>query len=90
MANTISTSHFQPYFPYIPAYSTWEEYNGNLILYHSGQPIPFSTEDEWQHTARNVAQLPVFSAYPIPDPSLFTTWQDWAHEFGLILNGKPR
>jgi len=90
MANRASVTRFNQYFPYIPAYSTWNDFNGNIILFYSGQPIPHTDEANWKHTANNMAQLPVFSSYPLPNPELFDNWQDWAHQFSLIVNGRQR
>jgi hypothetical protein len=83
-------NNFQPSFPFLPAYSSWENFNGNLIMYYGQEPIPYTSEEEWQHTAKNMAQLPAFSVFPVPDPGKFASWQDWASEFVLIVNGKPK
>lgn len=58
-------------------------------MYYGQEPIPYTSEADWQHTAKNVTQLPSFSGYPIPDPTRYANWQDWASEFALIINGKP-
>jgi len=78
---------FQRFFPFIPTNMSWEDWNGNLAIYYSEEPIPYTSEADWLETARNVSQLPSFSVYPVPDPTLFATWQDWANEFTLIING---
>ena len=78
---------FQQFFPFIPTNMSWEDWNGNLAIYYSQELIPYNTEENWLETARNVAQLPTFSVYPVPDPTLFANWQDWAKEFTLIING---
>jgi hypothetical protein len=77
----------QTFFPVGTTNISWENWNGNLILYFGTEPIPYLPEDEWKITAKNVSQLPRFEVYPIPDPDLFETWQDWAQQFTLILNG---
>jgi hypothetical protein len=68
----------------------WEAWNGNLIMFYSEEAVPFHSEKEWQITAKNVAQLPTFLAYPVPDPDLYPDWQSWANEFTLIINGPSR
>jgi len=78
---------FQRFFPFIPTNMSWEDWNGNLAMYYSEELIPYNDEENWLETARNVAQLPTFSVYPVPDPTLFKEWQDWASEFTLIING---
>lgn len=77
----------QTFFPVGTTNISWENWNGNLILYFGTEPIPYLPEDEWKITAKNVSQLPRFEVYPVPDPDLFETWQDWAQQFTLILNG---
>jgi hypothetical protein len=77
----------QTFFPVGTTDISWENWNGNLILYFGTEPIPYLSEDEWKITAKNVSQLPRFEVYPVPDPDLFETWQDWAQQFTLILNG---
>jgi hypothetical protein len=78
---------FQPFFPFIPTNMSWEDWNGNLAIYYSEELIPYNSEENWLETARNVAQLPTFSVYPVPDPTLFDEWQNWALEFTQIING---
>jgi hypothetical protein len=76
------------FFPFHPDYSSWEDYNGNLVLYYGQEAIAYNTEDNWQHTAQNIAQTPTFAQFPTPDPMTFNSWQDWAHEFSLIVNSR--
>ena len=79
---------FQQFFPFIAEGSDWSNWNGNLAMFYGAEPIPYiPEEDHWKEVAKNVAQLPIFSAYPVPDPELFEHWQDWANEFTLIVNG---
>jgi len=81
---------FQQFFPFNPATMDWDSWNGNLIIFYGAEPIPYMPEEEWHEVAKNVTQLPTFSAYPVPDPDLFETWQDWATEFTLIINGPSK
>ena len=83
-------NNFQISFPFLPAYSSWENFNGNLIMYYGQEHIPYTPEENWQHTAKNIAQSSSFSVFPVPDPEKFTSWQDWAGEFVLIVNAKPK
>ena len=80
---------FQSFFPFNPEYSSWENYNGNLIIYYAAEGIPYTDEENWRLTAKNVTQTAKFAGYIVPDPDLFQYWQDWAKEFTLIVNGKP-
>jgi len=77
----------QDFFPCIPQYMTWEDWNCNVVLYFGAQPIAHGPETEWQSIAKNICQLPFFEVYPVPDPTLYNHWQDWATDFTLIING---
>jgi hypothetical protein len=77
----------QNFFPFSPSGATWESWNGNLIMFFGEEPIPYNNEINWKQTAANVAELPTFSVYPVPDPNRFASWQDWALEFTQIING---
>ena len=81
---------FEQFFPFGSDYSSWEDWNGNLIIWYGQETIAYNTEENWKDTANNVAQLPTFSAYPVPDPDLFENWQDWANQFTQIINGPSR
>lgn len=81
---------FQQFFPFIPDYMSWEDWNGNLILYYSQEPVPYSEELLWQGTAKNIAELPTFAAYPVPDPDQYSDWQSWAKDFTEIINGSSQ
>ena len=59
-------------------------------MFYGEEPIPFNDELNWQQTASSVAQLSTFSVYPVPDPNQFENWQDWASEFGQVINGPSR
>ena len=78
----------QGFFPFIPHYTTWEDWNGNLIMYYSEEPIPYTSEEDWKTTVKNMIALPTFLSAPIPDPELYEHWEDWVNQFNLILNGK--
>lgn len=78
---------FQEFFPCVPDYMTWEDWNGNLIIYYGQETVPYSEELLWQETAKNISELPTFVVYPVPDPDLYDDWQDWARDFTEIING---
>ena len=78
------------YFPYSPEYSSWEDFNGNLIIAYGYEPVPYHSEKDWLETARAMSQMSTFAVYPIPNPEMFTNWSDWAKEFSLIVNGSSK
>jgi hypothetical protein len=78
----------QQFFPFSPEYSTWEDWNGNFIIYYGQLNIPHNKEENWKHTAEVIASTFTFAAFPIPTPETFDNWQDWANEVTLIINGK--
>jgi len=67
---------------------SWEDWNGNLAIYYGELHIPFTSEDEWQVTARVLAGNTAFAAYPIPHPDGYDDWQRWAKDFTEIVNGQ--
>jgi hypothetical protein len=77
----------QQFFPFSPDYSTWEDWNGNILHYFGEQPIPVLPEDRWQEVAKSIISTPFFGVYAIPDPLSYETWQEWAEQFTLVLNG---
>jgi len=77
----------QKFFPFVPDYMSWEDWNGNMLVFFDEEPIPYNTEEDWLITANNVAQLPSFASYPVPSGDTFPDWQSWAREFSLIING---
>lgn len=77
---------FQQFFPF-GSNMSWEDWNGNLLMFYGEEPIPYHPEIDWKNTAKSVVQLVAFEAYPVPDPELFENWQDWADEFTFIING---
>lgn len=66
---------------------SWEDWNGNLAIYYSQEHILFSDEENWKNTANHMASLATFQPFPVPNPDNFETWQDWAEEFTLTVNG---
>lgn len=66
---------------------SWDDYNGNLVMYYGREPIPVTPEEDWKLTAESILSLATFANYAIPDPDLYQNWQDWARDFTQILNG---
>lgn len=77
---------FEQFFPF-GSNMSWEDWNGNLLMFYGEEPIPYHDELNWKSTAKSVVQLATFEVYPVPDPELFENWQDWADEFTFIING---
>lgn len=77
----------QDFFPFSPDYMSWEDYNGNLVMYYGKEPLGQYPEEEWMIAAAQVAQLSTFANYPVPSPELYTEWQEWAKDFTQIING---
>ena len=81
---------FQSFFPVLPDYMSWEDWNGNLAMYYGQKNIEFSPEDSWRQGAMNIVMSETFGVYPVPVPDTFENWQDWAYEFTNIVNGASR
>lgn len=80
----------EAFFPFLPDYMSWEDWNGNFIIYYGQEPIGTSSEDDWKTIASQIAQLQTFSAYPVSDPDTYENWQDWARDLTLTINGPSR
>lgn len=72
---------------FLPAYSSWEDWNGNLLHYFSEQQFPFLPELQWREVAKAVTVNPVFDKYAISNPEEFELWQDWANSLISAVNG---
>jgi hypothetical protein len=72
---------------FLPAYSTWDEWNGNLLHYFGEQQFPCLPEIRWQEVARAVTVNPVFDKYAVAAPETFQRWQDWAIALTAAING---
>ena len=79
--------NFQQFFPCLPDYMTWEDWNGNLAIYYGQKNIEFSPEEDWKYGAMNIVLSETFGTYPVPSPNTYETWQDWAKDFTEIING---
>ena len=78
---------FQRFFPFSPNGMSWEDWNGNLIMFYGQEPIGYLPEDQWRQVAHGIGQLTTFQVFPVPNPEAFENWQDWALEFTQIING---
>lgn len=83
----MSGPNFQSFFPCLPDYMSWEDWNGNLLIYYGQRNIEVASADNWREGAMNIVQSPVFGRYPVPTPDTYQNWQDWAYEFTNIING---
>lgn len=72
---------------FLPAYSTWAEWNGNLIHFFDEQQFPYLPETQWQEVARAVTVNPIFDKYAVAAPEAFQTWQEWAMALTASVNG---
>ena len=77
----------QQFFPFTPDYMSWDDWNGNMVIFFEEEAIPVNDEENWKKTVAGMTALPTFQAYPIPDPELFEDWRAWADEFTTVLNG---
>jgi hypothetical protein len=79
--------NFQPFFPVTPESMTWESWNEELVIYYGQKNIVISPEETWRDAALNIVQSETFGRYPVPNPDVYATWQEWANEFTTIING---
>lgn len=78
----------QQFFPIVPRSVDWTTWNNEFIVYYGQENIPITEEVDWKHTADTIASSTTFSAYPVPSPQSYQTWQEWAEEVTAIINGK--
>lgn len=72
---------------FLPNYSSWADWNGNLLHYFSEQQFPFLPETQWRDVATAVTVNPVFDKYAVPNPNSVETWQEWASALIAAVNG---
>lgn len=72
---------------FLPAYNSWDDWNGQLVHYFGEQQFSVLPEAEWVEVALAVTVNPVFDKYSIPDPRGFTSWQEWASALTFSING---
>ena len=72
---------------FLPTYSTWDDWNGNMIHYFTEQQFPFVSEPDWKLLASAIALNPVFDKYSVPSPDMFNDWREWALQLTESING---
>jgi hypothetical protein len=72
---------------FLPAYSSWDDWNGQLVHYFGEQAFPVLPETQWREVALSVTNNPVFDKYSVPSPGAFANWQDWANVLVFSVNG---
>lgn len=72
---------------FLPDYSKWDDWNGNLILYFAEQQFPVLPEAEWKTVANAVTVNPVFDKFAVPSPTIYEDWREWARELTAAVNG---
>ena len=83
----MSAPSYQQSFPFSSEFNSFEDWNGNFIIWFGEQNIPYNTEKNWRETASEIAGTAFFEVYPIPFPDTFERWQDWADEVTELING---
>ena len=84
----MSGPSIQPFFIFSPDYMSWEDWNGNLLVFYSELGFPYSSEENWRDTALAVAGNPAMATYPAPSPDKYEDWQTWAKDLTEIVNGQ--
>ena len=74
-------------FPFATAYSDFEEWSGNFVQWYGQEGVGQGTENDWQEIARQRVASPSFAAYGLQSPEVFQTWQEWAEDVSLAING---
>ena len=84
----MSGPSIQPFFVFSPDFMSWEDWNGNLLMYYSQLTFPYNTEENWRQTAQAIAENPAMASYPAPSPDQYEDWQSWAKDLTEIVNGQ--
>jgi hypothetical protein len=79
---------FQQFFPCLPTLMEWSDWNGNLAIYYGQTNVMVAPEEQWHAVAHNIVESETFGVYPVPNPSDYETWQEWALDFTETINGK--
>jgi len=74
-------------FPFGTAHTTFEDWVGNFIQWYGEQGIGQGTENNWTEIADQITGCPSFSAYGLQSAEKYQTWQDWAADISLAING---
>jgi hypothetical protein len=74
-------------FPFSTAYCSFEEWVGNFIQWYGQEPIGQGNELEWKEIANQIVSTSSFAAYGLQSPEKFGTWQEWAEDVSLAING---
>lgn len=77
----------QQSFPFGTFLMSWDDWNGNFVMWYGEEPIPVLPEESWLEVADAISQLPTFLNYPIPNGDGYDNWQDWASAVSVIING---
>lgn len=69
------------------AHISFERWTGAVVQEYqtSASSVPHYHGGPWQDWAKKVALVPEFAVRPLPRPEQFTTWQEWANIFRLVL-----
>ena len=87
MSSTPGNRQIGPVFPVNPEGMDWHDWNGNFIIWFGQEPIGHAEEADWQMVANQIMGLPTFSSYPVNAPEAYGTWQEWAKDLTLAING---
>ena len=83
----MTTNRIVQSFPFSTAYTDFEEWVGNFIQWYGKEPIGQGTTNDWKEIAFQVVGSPSFAAYGLQSPDTYETWQEWAEDVSLAING---
>jgi len=74
-------------FPFSTEYNNFEEWSGNFIMWYGKEAIGQGDDNNWQEIANQIVNTPSFAAYGLKSPEEYDTWQEWAKDLTLAING---
>jgi len=71
-----------------PEFNTWNDWHSNVGYVLAEQNLPFvEDEAEWHEFAKAFAEAPAFATYGLPEHDAYPTWQEWAKDLLVAING---
>jgi hypothetical protein len=69
-----------------PDFVSFPRWAAQLAVNYSEAEVPIVRDEvEWREFGRALLQRPPFNDFPLPDPTTFTDWRDWARSCALLL-----
>lgn len=76
---------------YDPRYHTFDSWASLMVEAYAGQQLTIPNgEENWKSWAVGVQAIDLFANEAIPNPYLFSNWQDWAEALVGAVNQRAQ